>query len=190
MYGFSYFLGAIVGTFLVSRLIWFVFTKWRNSLTKVTILSLVSAVVVTTLAAYGAADGGRPKFDEVAPFYLGSQVLITCFDFWRIQRSASAPTADPHAELTAAYNDFQAGQISSSQFADVADRSVAEQLRRKGHRLGIFVTVASLLLALVSFPAASGYGAPPIATGLLTLGLGGTLFGYLLARLWYWYKTA
>jgi hypothetical protein len=55
-------------------------------------------------------------------------------------------------------------------------------MRRKGHRLGVFVTIVAFLVCLFGLGLESG---PIIGLGVL-----GTLFGYLLARLWYWVKSA
>jgi hypothetical protein len=62
--------------------------------------------------------------------------------------------------------------------------------RRKGNRLGIFVTLFSLVLLLAGAVGASGYEAPAWASLSVAVGAVGTLFGYLFSRLWYWFKAA
>jgi hypothetical protein len=65
------------------------------------------------------------------------------------------------------------------------------RMRRKGNRLGIFVTLFSLILLFVGIVGGAGsYNSPTWATFLAAVGLAGTLFGYLMARLWYWFKAA
>jgi hypothetical protein len=54
--------------------------------------------------------------------------------------------------------------------------------QEKGHRLGIFITVVAAVIFVVG----------TVANNERVMGLGvmGVLFGYLLARLWYWFRSA
>jgi hypothetical protein len=54
--------------------------------------------------------------------------------------------------------------------------------QEKGHRLGIFITVISALILVFGLGAESNRVAG--------LGFMGVLFGYWLARLWYWFRSA
>ena len=54
--------------------------------------------------------------------------------------------------------------------------------QEKGHRLGIFLTVISALILVFGLGAESNRVAG--------LGFMGVLFGYWLARLWYWFRSA
>ncbi len=64
------------------------------------------------------------------------------------------------------------------------DKDAARTLamREKGHRLGIFITIVAALVLLFGLGAESGL--------LIGLGFMGVLFGYLLARLWVWFRSA
>ncbi len=64
------------------------------------------------------------------------------------------------------------------------DKDAARTLamREKGHRLGIFITIVAALVLLFGLGAESGL--------LIGLGFMGVLFGYLLARLWFWFRSA
>ena len=54
--------------------------------------------------------------------------------------------------------------------------------QEKGHRLGIFLTVISALILVFGLGAESNR--------IAGLGFMGVLFGYWLARLWYWFRSA
>lgn len=62
---------------------------------------------------------------------------------------------------------------------DVVARTPAQE---KGHRLGIFITVVAALVLVVG---SSSNNAPVQGLGFM-----GVLFGYLLSRLWYWFRSA
>lgn len=85
----AFFIGAFVGTFLISRLVWLAARWWPNSMGKAAVLSLVSAALVVTLAAWGNADGGPLNFAS-APFYIAAQALVFAMDAWRIRKQPEA----------------------------------------------------------------------------------------------------
>ena len=62
-------------------------------------------------------------------------------------------------------------------------------LRRKGNRMGIFVSLASAVLLLFGF-ILSPEGKNEFATFVSVLGVLGVLFGYVLVRTWYWAKAS
>jgi hypothetical protein len=64
------------------------------------------------------------------------------------------------------------------------------RFNRKGHRLGIFLTLISVVLFLIGIMNDSGYPAPPWASFFAAVGAGGILLSYVFARLWYWFKAA
>jgi hypothetical protein len=59
--------------------------------------------------------------------------------------------------------------------------------RRKGNRLGIFLMVLGLVLALVGV--LNDDYTTSWDDGLRTLGFALLIFGYPLARLWFWFKA-
>jgi hypothetical protein len=63
---------------------------------------------------------------------------------------------------------------------DESARTVA--MRKKGHRLGIFITIVAALVLLFGLGAESSL--------MMGVGFMGLLFGYLLARLWFWFRSA
>jgi hypothetical protein len=65
-----------------------------------------------------------------------------------------------------------------------------ERLRRKGHRLGIFLTLLSLVILIIGAMNQSGLSPPAWASFSVAVGLGGVLLSYIFARLWYWFKAA
>jgi hypothetical protein len=62
---------------------------------------------------------------------------------------------------------------------EVPPRTPAQE---KGHRLGIFLTVISVLILIFGLGAESNR--------IAGLGFMGVLFGYWVARLWYWFRSA
>ena len=66
----------------------------------------------------------------------------------------------------------------------------AARLKRKGHRLGILLTLISVVLLAIGIMNDSGYSPPPWASFFAAIGAGGVLLSYVFARLWYWFKAA
>lgn len=65
------------------------------------------------------------------------------------------------------------------------------RLRRKGHRLGVVLTLLSVVLLVIGAINDSGYPrGPEWASLFMAIGLGGVLLSYAFARLWYWFKAA
>jgi hypothetical protein len=62
---------------------------------------------------------------------------------------------------------------------EVRTRTPAQE---KGHRLGIFITVIAALVLV--------FGLSTDRSTIAGLGFMGMLFGYCLARLWYWVRSA
>ncbi len=57
----------------------------------------------------------------------------------------------------------------------------------KPNRVGIFVTALSFVVLLFGIMMGGwGYGASDVSEAASTLGLLGTVFGYILTRLWFW----
>lgn len=68
---------------------------------------------------------------------------------------------------------------------------LALRMRRKGHRLGIFLTLFGPLLTIAGLLSGGGTWSTP--TWALLMMWGGVflfVFGYAFARLWYWFKAA
>ena len=61
------------------------------------------------------------------------------------------------------------------------------QFRRKGHRLGLFIVLLSFALVIAVFMD----GTPDKSRLGILAGPGacGAVFGYPLARLWYWFRS-
>jgi hypothetical protein len=70
----------------------------------------------------------------------------------------------------------------------IADETA--RLRRKGHRLGILLTLTSAVVMTIGVLNDTGYSPPPWASLFAAVGLGGVLLSYVFARLWYWVKAA
>jgi hypothetical protein len=66
----------------------------------------------------------------------------------------------------------------------------AARLKRKGHRLGILLTLISVVLLAIGVMNDSSYSPPPWASFFAAIGACGVLLSYVFARLWYWFKAA
>jgi hypothetical protein len=80
-------------------------------------------------------------------------------------------------------------RISQQKPSAPAQLSADESLRqrRKGNRLGIFLMVLGLVLALVGI--VNDSYATSWDDGVRVLGFALLIFGYPLARLWFWFKA-
>ena len=70
-------------------------------------------------------------------------------------------------------------KVSDHKVEEAPPRTPAQE---KGHRLGIFLTVISVLILIFGLGAESNR--------IAGLGFMGVLFGYWVARLWYWFRSA
>lgn len=67
----------------------------------------------------------------------------------------------------------------------------ALRFRRKGHRLGLFIVILSIPLALTGVLTMGDYtGQFAWANATCAIGWLGLIFGYPLARLWFWFRAA
>jgi hypothetical protein len=92
-----FFLGALIPTFLVSRLILLILIKWNGSYLKYIVGNFIALAIVTVLAGYGMAEG--PNILERDPVLLKAlfmygppQCACIIFDLIRSYRRSSKPT--------------------------------------------------------------------------------------------------
>ncbi len=64
------------------------------------------------------------------------------------------------------------------------------RLKRKGHRLGILLSLISVVPLAIGVINGSGYPPPAWASFFAAIGAGGVLLSYAFARLWFWFKAA
>lgn len=83
----AFFLGALIATLILSRLLWLVARRWPNSIGKAATLDLGAGVIGGLLAAIGGADGGAPQI-VAAVYYIAAGGLLIGFDALRIRRKA------------------------------------------------------------------------------------------------------
>ena len=69
------------------------------------------------------------------------------------------------------------------------ERLDGAHFHKRGHRLGVFAAVASLVSVLAGFFVGIAAGHSEAGGVLMILGLLGVIFGYPLARLWYWVRA-
>jgi hypothetical protein len=80
---FPFVLGALLGTFVISRLFWLVTKRWPDDNQKAVFLNGVSGVLII-LADYLA----RPNADFIFEvlLYGSCQIVVLFYDLWRIAR--------------------------------------------------------------------------------------------------------
>src|SRR5262249_41091292 len=87
-------------------------------------------------------------------------------------------------------NDFIENEGAATSMASLETRAGAQKdeaartlaMRKKGHRLGVFITIVAALVLL--------FGLGFESSLVIGLGFMGLLFGYLLARIWFWFRSA
>jgi hypothetical protein len=82
-------LGALVGTFLISRLFWAVTKTWPNSIGKAVFLNVVCAAIVIPLDYLVRGD---VLFIEELALYGACQTIVLIFDVLRVRKNL--PVAD------------------------------------------------------------------------------------------------
>lgn len=82
----GFFVGAVIGVFLASRLLWFGARSWQDSLRKAIYINAVSALILIPLAAIGGADGGPPRLGESFVIYGLAQIIVLFIDILRLKR--------------------------------------------------------------------------------------------------------
>lgn len=76
--------GALLGTYLISRLFWLLGRLWgAEGFLQAILLNGLSGAAITVIAAYGFADGGPPKFAEAALIYIPCQLFVLLTDILR-----------------------------------------------------------------------------------------------------------
>jgi hypothetical protein len=102
------------------------------------------------------------------------------FRVFGFPRSAAQPSVST-------MDDIRTSQQEPSAPAQKLSSDESLRQRRKGNRLGIFLVVLGLVLALVGIVNDS-YDAS-WDDGVRVLGFALLIFGYPLARLWFWFKS-
>jgi uncharacterized membrane protein YczE len=76
----AFIFGAVIGTFLLSTFIGFIFLRKINSPKKYYYSIAITWIVSTIIAGYGLADGGAPQFLTAAINYgVASIILISLY---------------------------------------------------------------------------------------------------------------
>jgi uncharacterized membrane protein len=71
---------------------------------------------------------------------------------------------------------------------DQTDQKI--RAKRQGNRLGIFLVVLGLVLALIGILNQTSFEEPTWVTVTRAFGVALLIFGYPLARLWFWFRAA
>lgn len=79
------FLGALIATFLLSRLFLWLLRSRVAGFTRLAVAHVLSLVVVFVAAGFGYADEAGFKADAIVP-YLIPETIWLVFDLWRLTR--------------------------------------------------------------------------------------------------------
>lgn len=82
--------GALVATYLISRLVGLAAKRWPDTIGKAVFVNAVSAIIVVVAGAFGsAADGSPPKFYFALLIYGGAQLIVLTFDVVRLVKPST-----------------------------------------------------------------------------------------------------
>jgi hypothetical protein len=84
--------GALVGTYLISRLFWIVAKAWPDSINKAVSLNVVCAAIIIPIDSLLRED---VSFTQELALYGGCQMLVLMFDLWRLKRGFGIAGAPP-----------------------------------------------------------------------------------------------
>ena len=79
-------IGALIATFLISRLILFIMLKWNGGPNRIIIAHVGSLLVASFVGGIGMADGGAFAGVRALTIYVGPQILWLILDLWRGSR--------------------------------------------------------------------------------------------------------
>ena len=75
------FVGALVPTFLISRLLLWLLKRWDGGYVRYVVANAISGIASVVLAAFGNADGGSPRWD-MGLIYLAPQAVWLVIDLF------------------------------------------------------------------------------------------------------------
>jgi hypothetical protein len=92
---FFFFIGALVITFLISRLVRRFAFRQAAGADRVIGPNLATLVIATVLGAFGMADGGSPAFSRAFLRYILPVAIWTVVDAIRERRASSGKQSQP-----------------------------------------------------------------------------------------------
>jgi len=80
----GFFVGAVIGCFIVTSILYLCTPDSRNRYGRATYVHMTSLVIVVILSALGFQDGGEPNFSH-AGFYVFAQIVLYVADLIRLR---------------------------------------------------------------------------------------------------------
>ncbi|TPK96410.1 hypothetical protein FJ934_09710 [Mesorhizobium sp. B2-4-12] len=85
-------LGALVPTFLLSRLLLWITKRWNGGVARLLLVHVICGALAIIAAAYGYSNTGAPDWSR-GPVYIVAQLIWLVVDFVRDRRRQSQPAS-------------------------------------------------------------------------------------------------
>lgn len=92
MYDLAFFAGAIVGTYIVTAILWFAARNWPTTVGKAIFLNIVAMLIIVGWGSIGGADGGPPPVGTMFVIYGAAQIAVFLLDLLRVRRARTETT--------------------------------------------------------------------------------------------------
>ncbi len=91
----GFFVGALIITWIVSRLTRFFFFRKAANWTRAISPNVIALMVATGLGGVGMADGGPPQFLVALVRYIPPILVLIAFDSLKARKTATPPPSGP-----------------------------------------------------------------------------------------------
>lgn len=83
----GFLIGALIPTFLISRLFNRIFKSWNAGIKKIVVVHTLSLLLMALIAGMGMADGGAFAPLQAGAKYLIPQIVWFLYDFYKFKKS-------------------------------------------------------------------------------------------------------
>ncbi len=85
-YNIGFLIGALLPTFLLSRLFLYILKKWDGGWQKIVFANAMSLLVATLIGGMGMADGGAFATVKAFSSYILPQCVWLTYDFYKLKK--------------------------------------------------------------------------------------------------------